>query len=173
MVGLLCSLASLHGSGQMKTLQNWKHYHWHCPHQWFNDSDLCTAWGDIVTRDTPSNISPMLVGSPLWWHYDDYDHICRQIHNNFGDQPHTFHAMLSGVTAQVEIILCGDRYGNYIFQCSMQSISLKKVFYGLYLFSKTISTFYALAWDLKYWQSSCSLQFWQLSILNPLISPCW
>ena len=75
-------------------------------------------------------------------------YICRKIHNNFGDQPHTFH-----LCHAVWCHRSGGDHANNIYPCVVQSISLKKVFYGLYLFSKTISTFYALAWDLKYWQS--------------------
>ena len=57
---------------------------------------------------------------------------------------HFAFAMLSGVTAQVIMM---QNYRMMFDQCDNIPI---KVFYGLYLFSKTISTFYALAWDLKY-----------------------
>ena len=91
--------------------------------------DLCTAWGDIVTRDTPFHISPMLVGSPNGGNYDDNLHLQENTQQLWWPtsyisplpcclvSPLRWRSCFIVVVIDVEITFD---------PCAMQSISLKK-----------------------------------------------
>jgi len=112
-------------------------YYWYCFYTSLGDKNSWyLATDDSVCRK-PNGWALVLACLPAWFRFV---HCLRRYRDTRHAFPHLTNAGKYTTTLVTNLI-------HFIF--AMLSGVAAQVFYALYLFSKTISTFYALAWDLK------------------------
>jgi len=112
-------------------------YYWYCFYTSLGDKNSWyLATDDSVCRK-PNGWALVLACLPAWFRFV---HCLRRYRDTRHAFPHLTNAGKYTTTLVTNLI-------HFIF--AMLSGVTAQVFYALYLFSKTISTFYALAWDLK------------------------